>query len=148
MGCNDSSQSVDRVRIEVAGGFPGVRLLFKLALPIVALVALAAGLLPPLLDQSGLNTDALNAARAASATLISSQSQSQADAQTVVQSALANDPGVELVSVSVDPKGAGTAVQVTLKERVHTYMSNWPGVHRWLKGWFELTSSETSSVGT
>lgn len=125
-----------------------MRLLFKLALPVAVLVALAAGLLPPLLDQSGLNTDALNAARAASATLISSQSLSQADAQLVVQNALANDPGVQLVSVTVDPQGQVTTVQVTLRQRVHTYMSNWPGVHSWLSGWFQLTSSETSSVGT
>lgn len=125
-----------------------MRLLFKLALPIVVLVALAAGLLPPLLDQSGLNNDALNAARAASATLISSSSLSQADAQAVVQNALVNDKGVELVSVNVDPQGQITTVQVTVKEQVHTYLSDWPGVRSWLKGWFQRTSSETSSVGT
>ena len=124
-----------------------MRLFFKLAVPIAVLAALAAGLLPPLLDQSGLNNDALNAARAASATLISSQSLSQADAQTVVQNALAGDHGVQLVSVNVDPQGQITTVQVNVKEQVHTYMSNWPGVRSWLKGWFQLTSSQTSSVG-
>lgn len=124
-----------------------MRLFFKLAVPIAVLAALAAGLLPPLLDQSGLNNDALNAARAASATLISSQSLSQTDAQSVVQNALAGDNGVQLESVNVDPQGQITTVQVNVKEQVHTYMSNWPGVRSWLKGWFQLTSSQTSSVG-
>jgi hypothetical protein len=122
-------------------------MLLKLALTVAVLTALAGGLLPPLLDHGGLDTDALDAARAASAALVSSSSLSQADAQTIVQNAIANDKGVQLVSVTVDPGGTQNAVQVVLKEHVTTYMSDWPGVRSWLKGWFELSSTQTSSVG-
>ena len=125
-----------------------MRLVFKLVIPIAVIVVLAAGLLPPLLDKTGLDNDALTAAKAASAALISTGSTSQSDAQAVVEHSLSSDPGVQLVSVQVDPHGEATSVQVTVEEDVHTFMSGLPELRQWLKGWFHLSATQNSSVGT
>jgi hypothetical protein len=119
-----------------------VRLLLKVFIPLAVVGVLAGGLLPPLLDQAGLDTDALNAARAGSAMLVSTGSSSEAD--VVVQQSIADDPGVALVSVQVDPNGESDTMQVTVAETVHTYLSGIPG----LKGWFRRTSTQSSSVGS
>lgn len=118
-----------------------VRLLLKIFLPLAVVGVLAAGLLPPLLDQAGLDTDALNAARAGSALLVSTQSSSEAE-QAAEQS-IADDPGVTLVSLQVDPGGQAGTMEVSVTEDVHTFMDGLPG----LKKWFHRSATEESSVG-
>jgi hypothetical protein len=117
-----------------------VRRLLKIFVPLAVLGVLAGGLLPPLLAQAGLDTDALNAARAGSALLVSSGSQSQAE--SAAQASLTNDPGVALVTMQVDPDGQSDTMVVSVAETIHTYMSGLPG----LQGWFRRTSTEESSV--
>lgn len=119
-----------------------MRLLLKVFLPIGVVVAAAIGFLPPLLDQGNLDNDAVMAARAGSAVLVSTGS---ADgAITAVQEAISKDPGVHLVSVKVNPAGESSTVQVTVSETVHTFLDRLPG----MKSWFHRTSTQESSVGT
>lgn len=118
------------------------RLLLRVFLPIAVVAALAAGLLPPLLDQAGLDTDALNAARAGSAVLVSTGS--SASAEAAAQQEVARDPGVVLVGVRVDPQGQAQTMEVSVSEKVHTFMDGLPGLEKW----FVRTSSAESSVGT
>lgn len=119
-----------------------VRLLLKIFLPLAVVVVLAAGLLPPLLDQAGLDTDALNAARAGSALLVSTGS--PASAEAAAEQSIAGDPGVALVGVQVDPGGQPDTIEVSVKEEVHTFMKGLPGLEKW----FDRTSTEESSVDT
>ena len=123
-----------------------MRLLIKLALALAVIVTLAAGLLPPLLDRGNLANDALNAARAGSALMVSTDDPTQA--QDAATGSIANDPGIELVNVGVNSDGSNSSVSVSVAENVHTFMSSWPGINSWLKGWYHLTSTQTSSVGT
>jgi len=123
-----------------------VRLLIKLAVGLAVAVTLAAGLLPPLLDRGTLANDALTAARAGSALLVSTNDSTQAEDAARVS--IANDPGIQLVNIGVNPDGATDSVSVSVQENVHTFMSNWPGINRWLKSWYRISSTETSSVGT
>lgn len=119
-----------------------VRLLLKILLPLAVVGVLAAGLVPPLLDQAGLDTDALNAARAGSAVLVSTQSSSGAEA--AAEQSIANDPGVSLVGINVDPGGQAGTMEVSVAETVHTFLDGLPG----LKKWFRRTATEESSVGS
>lgn len=119
-----------------------VRLLLKIFLPLAVVMVLAAGLLPPLLDQAGLDTDALNAARAGSALLVSTGSSTSAEAAAA--QSIARDPGVALVGMQVDPGGQAETMEVSVKEEVHTFMKGLPGLEKW----FDRTSTEESSVGT
>ena len=123
-----------------------MRLLIKLAVGLAVAVTLAAGLLPPLLDRGTLANDALTAARAGSALLVSTNDSTQAEDAARVS--IANDPGIQLVNIGVNPDGATDSVSVSVQENVHTFMSNWPGINRWLKSWYRISSTETSSVGT
>ena len=123
-----------------------MRLLIKLAAGLAVTVTLAAGLLPPLLDRGNLANDALTAARAGSALLISTNDPTQAEDAARVS--IANDPGIELVNIEVNPDGANDSVSVSVQENVHTFMSDWPGINRWMKSWYRISSTETSSVGT
>ena len=119
-----------------------LRLLLKIFLPLAVLGVLAAGLLPPLLDQAGLDTDALNAARAGSALLVSTGSSSAAE--EAAEQSIAGDPGVVLVSIRVDPGGQAQTMEVSVEETFHTFIYGFPG----LKRWFHRTATEESSVGT
>ncbi len=108
--------------------------ILKLVFPLAVLVVLAVGLLPPLFARGTLDTDAINAAKAAaSATSVSAGSATQ-----VVERSIAGDPGVTLVSVKVNPNGQTDTVEVTLSETVHTFMDGFPG----LKSWFHITSTQ------
>jgi len=111
-----------------------VRFAIKLLLPIAVIAVFAAGLLPPLFAKGKLDTDALNAAKAAS-------SPGAGSALAAVQHSIAGDPGVTIVSVHFNSNG--DTVQVTLAETVHTFMDGFPG----LKSWFHVTSTQTSSLG-
>ncbi len=117
-----------------------VRLLLKVFLPLAVAGVLAGGLLPPLLDQAKLDTDAINAAQAGSALLVSSGSPSEAEA--AAQQSIADDPGVTLVDLQVDPKGQSYTMEVTVAQTIHTYMSGVPGLEKW----FRRASTEESSV--
>jgi hypothetical protein len=124
-----------------------VKVMLKVAVVLGVALALAAGLLPPLLDRGNLDNLALSAARAGSAVLDSTGSAGAAEA--AARGSVAADPGVSLQGVRVVPGGSGGTVEVTVSEDVHTFMSGWPGVRSWLSGWFHLTSTESAaSVGT
>ncbi len=118
----------------------------KSGLALVIGLVLGFGLLPPLLDRGNLANDALTAARAGAALLVSSGSTSQAE--NAARQSVARDPGISLEGVQVEPAGTAGTVQVTVGETVHTFMSGWPGVRSWLQGWFHLRSTQRDSVGT
>lgn len=118
----------------------------KSGLALVIGLVLGFGLLPPLLDRGNLANDALTAARAGAALLVSSGSTSQAE--NAARQSIAGDPGISLEGVQVEPAGTAGTVQVTVGETVHTFMSGWPGVRNWLQGWFHLRSTQRDSVGT
>lgn len=117
-----------------------MRLLIRIGLPVALLVVLGAGLLPPVFARGSLDTDALNAARAAST---AASSGSAADAYGAAATSVASDPGVQLINVKVSSGGLGTTVQVTVTETVHSFMDKFPG----LNGWFHLTSTQQSQLG-
>lgn len=124
-----------------------LKVLVKVAIVVAVALVLAAGLLPPFLDRGNLDNDALTAAQAGSALLISSGSVDEAEA--AARQSVAGDPGVRLVAVEVVPGGSAGVVKVTVSEHVRTFMSGWPGVRSWLHGWFQITSTESAgSVGT
>jgi hypothetical protein len=104
---------------------------------------LAAGLLPPLIAKGRLASEALDAARAASAAVTNTgnpQAANQVVARWVADS---SDHNVRLVSVNIRSGELGAAVQVTLDERVHTFLEHFPG----LKGWFQISTTQESSFG-
>lgn len=119
-----------------------IRLLVKVFFPIAVIAVAAAGFLPPLLEQGNLDNQALNAARAGSALLVSSGSAQQAMA--AVAESISHDPGLHLDSVVVNPAGTTSTVKVTVSETVHTFLDGIPG----MKSWFHRTATEESSVGT
>ena len=116
-----------------------MRALFKVGVAITIVVVIAIGLLPPRFDQGSLDTDAIYAARAASAALVGANSSDVAVAQVAAANSISADPGVRLANVSVD----GQTVRVTLIESVHTFMAALPG----LRSWFRLASTEESTLG-
>lgn len=117
------------------------RFLFKMALVLVVLGILAAGLVPPLLDRPGLDTDALDAARAASLAVETSQNSDAA--QSAAAQSVATHPGVQLVKVAILTEGLAPAVAVTVSEDVHTFMDGVPG----LKRWFHISATQDSQLG-
>lgn len=117
-----------------------MRFFIWLGLVIAVITVLAIGLLPPLLDRGKLDTEALNAARAASAVV---QSGNRAAATAAAEASIAKDPGVELVSVTFRNASLGPFVQVKVREKVRTFMDGLPG----LEGWFNLTSTQESQLG-
>jgi hypothetical protein len=121
-----------------------MRFAFKLFLPVAVITVLAIGLLPPFFVRGTLDTDAVNAAKAASAALSGSGSGSgAASAEAAARQSIAGDRGVTLVSVQVNPNGESDTVQVTLAETVHTFMDGFPG----LESWFHVTSTQSSQLG-
>lgn len=121
-------------------------MLIKVAVGLAVILVLAAGLLPALLDRGNLANDALNAAQAGSAILVSTGNASQA--QAAASQSISADHGVVLQDIQVDPGGQQNTVKVSVEEQIHTFMSGWPGIKSWLASWFHLTSTQTSSVGT
>ena len=117
-----------------------MRLLLKLGVVVVVLVALGIGLVPPLLAREQLATDATDAARAASNV---ADTQSQAAAAVAAAQAIADDPGVQLDKVSIQYGGYAPTVVVTVSETVHTFMDGIPG----LRGWFHVVSTQQSQLG-
>jgi type II secretory pathway pseudopilin PulG len=117
-----------------------VRFLILTVLIVGILAVLGAGLLPPVFDQGSLDTDALNAARAASS---ASQSGNDAAIEAAAARSIAGDPGVALVWAKPVPSNGLPTIQVRLSETVHTFMDGFPG----LKSWFRLTSTQESEAG-
>jgi hypothetical protein len=113
--------------------------LVKLGSVVAVAGILAAGLVPPLIAQGALDTDAVNAARSASAALVGSSYADTSAAQVAADASVEHDPGVEVVRVTVQ----GATVEVTLSETVHTFMEGVPG----LKKYFHLTSTRSSTLG-
>ena len=114
-----------------------MRLAFKVVVLLVVLGVLAAGLLPPLIDQGHLRDDANGAAQAGAALVLKSGSTPASIGQTVAAS-IATHPGITLASVNVH----GGVVTVVVKQKVHTFMSGTPG----LEHWFQLTVTESASA--
>lgn len=117
-----------------------MRLAIKLLLPLAVIIVAAVGFLPPVLSQGSLDTDAVNAAKAGASALSTS---GQAAAEAAVRSSVAGDPGVTLVSVRLDPNGLTQDVQVTLSEKVNSFLNGISG----LKSWFHDTSTQDSQLG-
>jgi hypothetical protein len=113
-----------------------MKLRFKLLLLVAVLGVLAAGLLPPLLQQGYLRSDANDAAHAGVNELLMPGA-SPADVSRAIATSVASHHGVRLYSMKV----TGGEVTVTLKQNVHTFMSNVPG----LEGWFHLTVTDSAS---
>ena len=120
-----------------------MRWIIRLLLPLAIVGVLAAGLLPPLIAKGRLATEALDAARAASAAVTNSGNRQVAYEAAAKWVASDSDHNVQLVSVNVQSGDLGATVQVTLRESVHTFMEGFPG----LKGWFRITSTQASSLG-
>lgn len=121
----------------------GVRALIKILIPLAVIAVLAVGLLPPLFARGSLDTDAVNAAKAASSVFAGSGARSGPDAAiAAARNSLSGDPGVTIVSITF-PKGEIDTVQVTLSKTVHTFMDGFPG----LKSWFHVTSTQSSQLG-
>lgn len=112
----------------------------KLLLPLAVIIVAAVGFLPPVLAQGSLDTDAVNAAKAGASALSVS---GPAAAEAAARSSVAGDTGVTVVSVEVDPGGQSQTVQVTLSEKVHSFLDGVSG----LKNWFHDTSTQDSSLG-
>jgi hypothetical protein len=117
-----------------------MRTILKVAAVVGVLAVAAAGLGPPLLDQGALDTDARNAARTASATLVDANGPDLQTAESAAQGAVAGDKGVTVAGVSVD----GQTVQVTLEETVHSFLDGLPGLSR---HYFRLSSTAQSTFG-
>lgn len=117
-----------------------MRFLILTVLVVGVLAVLGAGLLPPVFDQGSLDTDAVNAARAASS---ASQSGNEAAIEAAAARSIAGDPGVTLVWAKPVASSGFPTVQVKLSETVHTFMDGLPG----LKSWFHLTSTQESQLG-
>jgi hypothetical protein len=120
-----------------------MRWIVRLVLPLAVVGVLAAGLLPPLVAKGRLATEALDAARAASAAVTNSGNQQAAYQAAAKWVAAGSDHNVQLVSVNVQSGQLGATVQVTLRESVHTFMEDFPG----LKGWFRISTTQESSLG-
>ncbi|HAM03015.1 MAG TPA: hypothetical protein DCQ30_12440 [Acidimicrobiaceae bacterium] len=118
-----------------------MRFFIRLAVVLTIIAVLAAGLLPPVFDRGRLDTDTLNAARAASAVVQTSGGQSAATA--AARASIAKDPGVTLDSVTFSTESSNAFVTVRASEDVHTFMDGFPG----LKSWFHLTSTQESQFG-
>ena len=116
-----------------------MRLALKLFLVLLVVGVLAAGLLPPLFEESHLRDDAKGAAQAGAAVIlkggvgINTVSVNQA-----VQASLAPHHGLKLVSMKV----SGGVVTVVVAQNVHSFMSRTPG----LEHWFHLTVTESASA--
>jgi len=109
----------------------------KLALFLVVLGVLAAGLLPPLFSMGHLRDNANAAAKAGAAVLLNPGSHSQTVDQAVATS-IATHHGLKVASVKVNEG----VVTVVVKQNVHSFMSGLPG----LQHWFNLTVTESASV--
>lgn len=114
-----------------------MRLGLKVALLLVVLGVLGAGLLPPLVHQGHLRDNANSAAKAGAAILLNPGNGSVSVDQAVMAS-LASHHGLQLASVKVNQG----VVTVVVKEKVHTFMSGLPG----LQHWFNLTVTESASA--
>ena len=117
-----------------------MRRLILTVLVVGILAVLGVGLFPPAFDQGRLDTDALNAARAASS---ASQSGNEAAIEAAAARSIAGDSGVTLVWAKPVASSGFPTVQVKLRETVHTFMDGFPG----LKSWFELSSTQESQLG-
>jgi hypothetical protein len=106
------------------------------------ILAALAGFLPPVLARGTLDTDTVNAAKAGSSALSTGGA---AAAQSAVATSLSRDPNVVLKSVtfSQTPPTSGSTVTVTATEHVHSWLS---GISA-LDGWFNITSTQQSSLG-
>lgn len=113
-----------------------MRLGFKLAVLLVVLGVLAAGLLPPVFYEGHLRDNANSAAKAGAAVLLNPGNGSVSVDQAV-QASIASHHGIQLSSVKVNDG----VVTVVVKQKVHSFMSGMPG----LQHWFSLTVTESAS---
>ncbi len=120
-----------------------MRLLLAAAV-IALLIVLGAGLLPPLFARGSLDEAAVTAARAGSAALAGGPLAADAAAQR----SMAAYPDMHIVSMQPNPDApnpvAANTFQITVSENVRNFMSKIP----WLRGWFTLTSTQQSTLGT
>lgn len=121
-----------------------MRLLVKLFVPIAVVVIAAVGLLPPVFARGNLDSDTIAAARAGSTALSGSTGgEAEREATAAAIQSLAGHRGVTVASVTVSGSGLGSVVTVTTSEHVRSFLENVPG----LKGWFNITSTQTSQLG-
>lgn len=121
-----------------------MRLLIKLLVPVTVIVVAAVGFLPPVFARGNLDSETIAAARAAS-TAVGGQTGEAAmnAAAQAASSSLASHPEVTLVSVTITGRGLSSVVNVKTSEHVRSFLENVPG----LKGWFRLTSTQSSQLG-
>lgn len=117
-----------------------MRTFFKLLVVAAVLGVLLAGFLPPLFTRSKLDSDALNAARAASLDMLNYGTAAQAEA--IARRSVAGDSGVILVSVQATQ--SDDSAQVTVAHNVHTMFSGLS----FLKAWFHVTVTQQSTAGS
>lgn len=109
----------------------------KVALFLVVLGVLAAGLLPPVFYMGHLRDNANAAAKAGAAVLLNPGNGSTSVSQAVSTS-IAAHRGLKVASVKVN----NGVVTVVVKQNVHSFMSGLPG----LEHWFNLTVTESASA--
>ena len=104
---------------------------------VVALGVLAYGLLGPVVDDGHLHDEANTAAQAGYSQLVGSHS-SSASVQQAVAASVAHKSNIQVKSVKIQDG----VVTVVLEEKVHSFMSGFPG----LKDWFTVDATESASA--
>lgn len=111
----------------------------KVLLVLVILGVLAYGLLGPVLASGHLHDDAKTAAQAGYAQLVDKGAGvSSTSVQNAVAASLGRRSNVTVKAVKV----TGDEVTVILEEKVHSFMSGFPG----LKDWFTVNATESASA--
>ena len=114
-----------------------MRTVVRVVLVLAVLGALAYGLLGPLVAAGHLHDDANTAAKAGYAQLVSSDA-SQGAVQQAVAASVAHLSNVTVKAVRI----TSGEVTVVLQEKVHSFMSGFPG----LKNWFTVNATESASA--
>jgi hypothetical protein len=113
-----------------------VRTGFKIFLVVAILGAAGYGLLGPVVASAHLHDEANTAAQAGYAKL--SSSSSSTSVQSAVAASVAGKSNVSVKSVQIKDG----VVTVVLVQKVHNYMSSFPG----LEHWFTVTATESASA--
>jgi hypothetical protein len=114
-----------------------MRAAVKVVLVLGILGALAVGLLGPLVAAGHLHDYANTAAKAGYDQLVSSDL-SSSSVEQAVSASVARHPNVTVTAVRI----TNGTVTVVLQQKVHSFMSGFPG----LKGWFTVNATESASA--